>query len=147
MKRTTQPRRSNSAAIASRSTLARDAEGRAAAGRERRLTQHERVVQPLLPAAQVQRVVAAIADDEAEQIDVEALGRGEVRDHQLRVGGAHDVERRRGLRCGEYLIDSGGHLSGETSAGRPAPVQDSSGSPSRGIVCLPSATWIISVSQ
>ncbi len=60
------------------------------------------MVQPLLPAAQVQRTRRALADDQAEQVDVEALGRCEVEHDELGPGGADDVEGRpRRCRRGE----------------------------------------------
>ena len=60
------------------------------------------MVQPLLPAAQVERAGCALAHDQAEQVDVEALGGGEVEHDQLGPGRPDDVVGRpRRCRVGE----------------------------------------------
>ena len=82
--RTTQPRRSNSAASSVEVALGANAEREPRARRAAAPAQHQRVVQALLPAAQVERVGGAGADDEPEQVDVEVLGRGEVGDRAAR---------------------------------------------------------------
>ena len=46
-----------------------------------------------------------MADDEAEQVDVEALGGGEVAHVELGVRAAQDVERRRGGAGGKDAVD------------------------------------------
>ena len=80
-------------AISSRSASARTRNDEAGGSRGRPLAEHERVMRALLPAAEVQRVVGAGADDEPEQIDVEAARGLEVGDLQLPVRRAQDVER------------------------------------------------------
>ena len=55
-----------------------DTEPEPGRGRDRGPSQHQRVVQTLLPAAQVDRVRRPFGHDHAEQLDVEALRRVEV---------------------------------------------------------------------
>jgi hypothetical protein len=62
--------------------------------RRRGALEYQRMMASLGNAAQVQRVVVLVADDEADQIDVERAALAEVLDMQHRVAGAGDVERR-----------------------------------------------------
>ena len=88
--------------------LAAHAEREPAHARDRALAQDERVVQPLLPAAQVERARCALAHDQPEQVDVVALGGGEVEHDQLGPGGADDVVGRL-RRCGRDEIAGCAH--------------------------------------
>ena len=56
--------------------------------------EHEAVVTGLGDAAEVERVAILVADDEAEEIDVEISARRQVLDREHRVAGARDVEWR-----------------------------------------------------
>src|SRR5581483_12423099 len=56
--------------------------------------EHQGVMASLGNAAQVQRVLVLVADDEADQIDIERPALAEVVHVQQRMAGAGDVERR-----------------------------------------------------
>src|SRR5262245_35023148 len=56
--------------------------------------EHETVVAGLGNAAQIERVLVLVADDEAEQVHVEISGDREVLDRQHGMAGARDVEGR-----------------------------------------------------
>ena len=58
------------------------------------LLQHQRVVLPLLDAAQVERVLRLVLDDEAERALVEGAAAAEIGDAERHMARAHDVERR-----------------------------------------------------
>ena len=62
-------------------------------GRARAL-EHERVMARLGDAAQIDRILVLVADDKADQIDIEGAALRQILDVQHRVAGARDVERR-----------------------------------------------------
>ena len=83
---------------------------------DRALAQHQVVVDELLEGAQVDRVVVLLGDVQAEDVDVELAGRGEVGDDQFHVGAAQDVRGRDGRggdRVGSSLVMMGSLLREE----------------------------------
>ena len=71
-----------------------DLEAEPAAGRDWRLPQHQRVMLMLLAAAQIDRLVVAVLDMEADGVLVEGAALVEVDDIKHGVAAADDVERR-----------------------------------------------------
>ena len=59
-----------------------------------RALEHEAVVAGLGDAAQIDRVLVLVADDEADEIDVEISAHREVLHGEHRMAGARDVEGR-----------------------------------------------------
>ena len=116
--------------------LAAHPEREAPEARDGPLAQDERVVQPLLPAAQVERARRALAHEQPEQVDVEVLGGGEVEHGELGPGGPDDV------------VGRAARAAPRRARRRrsPSPAQ-SSPSPILGMWCEPSATCTISISQ
>src|SRR5580658_3557958 len=56
--------------------------------------QHDRMVAPLLDAAEIEGVLAFVADQKPQAIDIEGAGAAEIADAELDMAGAYDVERR-----------------------------------------------------
>jgi hypothetical protein len=83
--------------------------------RAARALEHEAVVAGLGDAAQIERVLVLVADDEAEQVHVEIAGDREVLDRQHGMAGARDVEGR----VVDCLRNAHGALPATMANGRP----------------------------
>ncbi len=83
---------------------------------DRAFAQHEVVVDELLGAAQVDRVVVLIGDVQPEHVDIEDAGCREVGDDELHVRAAQDVGRRR-LRRGDGILGVDRRLLRDVEAG------------------------------
>src|SRR5258708_36948212 len=73
-----------------------DLEAEPAAGRDRRFPQHQRVMLMLFAAAQIDRLVVAVLDMEADGGLVERAALVEVHDIEHSMAAADDIERRGG---------------------------------------------------
>ena len=71
-----------------------DLEAEPVAGGRLRLPQHQRVMLMLLAAAQVDGIVVAVLDMQADRVLIERAARVQVGDVEHRMAGADDVERR-----------------------------------------------------